>query len=331
MKKLNLALILLAIFTTTVFGQTRAKKQSNDFVPGDKVLFVDSLKGEQLGEFPSKWDLKGGVVEVMEMDGMNLIGIVKSQSEIMPLMKTKAYLPAHFTLEFDVYFHNQGNEAYTLHFDNSKMNATIRNDAINYGGYLVRSEKLKAAATWRHVSVSFNQRAYKVYLNGERLVNEPNLTQAPKSFSFSALSHNARSEKYAMIANVRLAEGGMPLYDRLLTDGRFVTNDIHFDYNKATIQTESMPIIQQLAAMLKEHPEVALKIEGHTDSDGSANYNLELSQKRAEAVKAALVKAGVEAQRLSTGGYGASKPVASNDTDAGKAQNRRVEFVLVKN
>jgi outer membrane protein OmpA-like peptidoglycan-associated protein len=330
MKKLTFLFFLLAFSAFETTAQTRAKRNAGDFTPGEKILFLDSLKGEQLGEFPSKWDLKSGTVEVMEMDSQNVIGIVKTQSEIMPLMKTKDYLPEVFTLEFDVYFHNMGNEAYTVKFDNPKMYFIVRNASVNYAGTLVRSEKMKEQEGWRHVAMSFNQRAQKIYLNGERLVNTPNIETPPKWFSLSALSHNAGKEKFALIANVRLAEGGVPLYDRLLTDGRFATNDIHFEYDKATLKPESTTIIKQVADMMKEHPEIALKIEGHTDSDGTDTYNLELSQKRSEAVKAALINEGVDGKRLSSEGFGESKPVAGNDTDEGKAANRRVEFVLVK-
>jgi outer membrane protein OmpA-like peptidoglycan-associated protein len=330
MKKLTLIFAVFLFSSAVVFSQNRAKKKSDDFIPGDKIIFLDSLKGEQLGEFPSKWDLKSGTVEVMEMNGQNVIGIVKSQSGVMPLMKTKAYLPNIFTLEFDVYFHNKGNEAYTVEFDNRQMDFSVRSSGISHGGYLIRSEQLTPKEGWLHLAMSFNQRALKVYLNGERLVNVPNVETPPTKFSISALSHNARNGKYAMIANVRLAEGGVPLYDRLLNDGRFVTNDIHFEYGQATLKSESMNIIQQVAEMLKEHPEVALKIEGHTDSDGSDSYNLELSQKRAQAVKEALIKQGVDGQKLTAEGFGESKPVSTNDTDEGRASNRRVEFVLVK-
>ncbi|MEL6276536.1 MAG: OmpA family protein, partial [Bacteroidota bacterium] len=78
------------------------------------------------------------------------------------------------------------------------------------------------------------------------------------------------------------------------------------------------------------HPEVQLKIEGHTDADGTDDYNLDLSQQRSEAVKAALVKEGITSSRMEAIGLGESTPIADNSTAAGKAKNRRVAFVLKK-
>ena len=126
---------------------------------------------------------------------------------------------------------------------------------------------------------------------------------------------------------IEVATASLSLYEQLEKDGKIVTNDIHFDFNKASIRESSMGIIQGIADMLEEHPEVRLSIEGHTDDLGSSNYNTKLSTIRAEAVKAMLVKLAVEPQRLSAKGYGESKPIMGNTNDASRAKNRRVEFV----
>jgi outer membrane protein OmpA-like peptidoglycan-associated protein len=86
--------------------------------------------------------------------------------------------------------------------------------------------------------------------------------------------------------------------------------------------------LKEIATVLKENPEVKIKIIGHTDSDGKPEMNLELSKKRAISVKNALVKEfGIDEKRMETDGKGQTEPVDSNDTPAGKANNRRVEFV----
>lgn len=329
MNKLIWSTLCLLFISLSAFSQTRAKKKSDDFVAGDVVIFEDSLKGETLGEFPSKWDLKSGLVEVMEMDGQKVIGFVDSRPTILPLMDKETFLPDHFTLEFDVYFHNKGNEGYYVEYDNRKMSTRISNASIKYGGTLNRAKNNKRRVGWQHVAISFNKRAYKVYLDGERLVNVPNIQKVPTNFSIKALTHGSSSDRFAIVKNVRLAKGGMPLYDRLLSEGRFVTNDIQFEYDKAILKPSSQKIIDQVATMLKAHPDIQLSIEGHTDSDGTETYNQELSQKRATAVKAALVKKGIAKERLRSKGMGESKPVANNATEEGKAKNRRVEFVLI--
>lgn len=126
---------------------------------------------------------------------------------------------------------------------------------------------------------------------------------------------------------IEVATASLSLYEQLEKDGKIVTNDIHFDFNKASIRESSMGIIQGIADMLEEHPEIRLSIEGHTDDLGSSNYNTKLSTIRAEAVKAMLVKLAVEPQRLSAKGYGESKPLMGNTNETSRAKNRRVEFV----
>ena len=330
MKRIISSLAILIISFQISSAQTRIKKNSNDFVPGDKVIFLDSLKYEQLGEFPSKWDLTYGSVEIMEMDGQSVIGFVQSGSTIIPLMDEKSYLPEIFTIELDIYFHNMGNEAYTVGFDNRKMNVNARIDGIKYSGPLLRSPELKPEQGWRHLSISFNKRAYKVYLDGKRLVNIPNIKTPPKSFSISALSHNSAKDRYALAKNIRLAEGGVPLYKRLMTDGKFVTSDILFETNKATLKPESMSTIKQVIDLMEKHPELKLSIEGHTDSDGTDAYNQKLSEERAAAVKQAITERGIEGSRLGVKGFGESKPLDQSNTEIAKAKNRRVEFVLLK-
>jgi len=106
---------------------------------------------------------------------------------------------------------------------------------------------------------------------------------------------------------------------------------IHFEFGKAVIKRESYPLLDQVAATLKDHPEIRkLRVEGHTDNKGSAQYNLRLSQKRAEAVVEYLVKKGVERERLVPKGFGLTRPIASNATEAGRAANRRVEMIILE-
>jgi OOP family OmpA-OmpF porin len=110
-----------------------------------------------------------------------------------------------------------------------------------------------------------------------------------------------------------------------------ITEKVMFDYNKATIKEESNQLLNDVAEVLRENPKVQLiNIEGHTDSDGADKYNKELSQQRADSVKAFLVSAGIEESRLVAIGYGEERPVADNATAEGKEANRRVEFVIAK-
>ncbi len=108
-----------------------------------------------------------------------------------------------------------------------------------------------------------------------------------------------------------------------------VRESVYFDSDRATIKQRSLAILRRVAAVLVAHPELLkLSIEGHTDDRGSARHNLELSARRAEAVRTFLVSEGVEAGRLAATGFGESHPVADNTTEDGRATNRRVEFLI---
>jgi OmpA-OmpF porin, OOP family len=104
--------------------------------------------------------------------------------------------------------------------------------------------------------------------------------------------------------------------------------DVLFDTGKATLKPGAYSTIERLASVLKEDSSRKVMIEGHTDSVGTDEYNQSLSERRAESVQAALFERGVEASQISTVGKGETTPVASNDTAAGRQQNRRVELVF---
>lgn len=129
-------------------------------------------------------------------------------------------------------------------------------------------------------------------------------------------------EKKAMVQEVAAND----ILDVLNSQG-FIALDIRFDTGQATIKEESRPIIEQIAAALRENPSLNVSVEGHTDNTGTPADNKTLSQKRAEAVVAALVRAGIASSRLSAVGWGQERPVADNRTQEGRAKNRRVEVV----
>ncbi len=122
------------------------------------------------------------------------------------------------------------------------------------------------------------------------------------------------------------AQGGIE--QQLADDGRAQIYGIYFDFDEATLKPESRPVLEEIAALMKKHGAWQLSVEGHTDNIGTAARNQSLSNARAAAVKAALAGThGVGASRLTTAGFGASKPVETNETLAGRARNRRVELV----
>ena len=117
------------------------------------------------------------------------------------------------------------------------------------------------------------------------------------------------------------------MLDELNKSGRVAVYGINFDTGKASITGDSGKVLEQVQKLLTDNADLKLRVEGHTDNAGKDKANLDLSKKRAAAVKAWLVKNGVDGARLNTEGYGSSKPVGDNKTDEGKAKNRRVELV----
>jgi outer membrane protein OmpA-like peptidoglycan-associated protein len=248
-------------------------------------------------------------------------------TRVAPRMQTAAYLPPEFTLEFDVYFYGKGNEAYQVDFKGLKFPLEIRGSSLKMGALGGQTAPRKPG--WQHVALSFNRGALKAYLGETRLVSTPDAGGTPVSYSIRALSKGAKAGIPSVIDNVRLAEGAVPLYTKLIADGRFTTRGIHFATASARLLGNSMGVINEVAKMMREHPEVNLAIEGHTDSDGADDMNLKLSQQRAAAVREALIAAGIAQGRLTAKGFGESKSVDSNATAEGKANNRRVEFAKI--
>jgi flagellar motor protein MotB len=318
-----------------------------DFVPGVKIIFEDNQESEKNGEFPSRWDLAGGGnAENAAFGGQNVIYFKEASTCIVPFLKepSKDNLPELFTIEFDCWFEPDEYCHYLVDFydhkNQSESSIEIRplvinaNHAgiVNTGEGFYPGEEEEGEITkglWRHVAISFNTRALKVYLDDARVVNIPNLDINPEGLTICCDGMNTAGSNgiNRFIKNIRIAEGAVKLYDKLMSDGKIVINGIRFDVNKATIRPESMGVINSIFQFLKDYPEIKLSVEGHTDSDGDDASNQSLSERRAQAVAAELTKMGVAAGRLTSKGWGESKPLGPNNTAEGKAANRRVEFV----
>ncbi len=128
-----------------------------------------------------------------------------------------------------------------------------------------------------------------------------------------------------------VANNGCPeVSDETIKKLNAYAKTILFNSGKASFQKQTFPVLQSITAILKEYPNSKFSIEGHTDSDGKDAFNQKLSEDRAKAVKDYLIENGIDADRLSSVGYGESKPIDTNKTAKGKANNRRVEVKLIK-
>ena len=336
----------------------------SDFVPGDEIFFEDTFENEKIGEFPLRWNLLDGYVETASLEGRKVLAFTDNGlGQVMPLMKGDKWnwLPEIFTLEFDLFvapisdggstmdmqlrFGERGasdyynassyvdfwyredgssNLAWSLRKPSSSAQ-TAGNKQLglspSFDDYNAKDNPLKAGE-WNHFAFSFNKRAFKGYINGFRIINVPAM-EAPGYFYFNSASQYA----YSGISTVRLAKGAVPLYDRLMSEGKIVTYAITFETGKADLKPESMVEINRVAKLMKDNPGLEFEVQGHCDATGSDKVNDPLSQKRAEAIVAALVEQGIAQARLTAVGKGSHQPIASNSTDEGRAKNRRVEFV----
>lgn len=117
----------------------------------------------------------------------------------------------------------------------------------------------------------------------------------------------------------------------LQTDGRVViSGGILFEFDSAKINSNAMQLVNKLADVMKQHPNLNVAVVGYSDNTGDFNYNIKLSLRRANAIVDQLVKDGVSTNRLAGVGIGPLNPIASNDTEYGRTQNRRVELVLIR-
>jgi outer membrane protein OmpA-like peptidoglycan-associated protein len=116
------------------------------------------------------------------------------------------------------------------------------------------------------------------------------------------------------------------MFEALNRDGHIALY-INFDTGKSVVKPESQPIIEQIVQMLKSNPDLKIGVEGHTDNVGTPASNKTLSEARAKSVVSSIVAQGITAERLSPAGYGQDKPIGDNNTDEGRAKNRRVELV----
>lgn len=323
----------------------------SDFVAGDTIIFEDNLSGEQMGEFPSQWELIRGNAEIAMVNGEKVINMLGQDSWIEPLMRTpKNYLGDKFTLEFDFLIPEKAkqNGSFELDFMGPQDYRDRDVFTVTWSWYLYNQNELNLSYGWRkadgsrgnggervkvkenewhHLALSFNKRAMKVYINGRRVANVPNVGFPPGWVTFWTGGGTTGHDKF--IKNIRIAQGAVPLYDRMLTDGKFITYGITFDVGKSVIKPESMGEINRIVKLMTENPDLNFSVEGHTDSTGNAASNQTLSEARSKAIVEKLTEMGIAADRLTAVGKGQTSPIADNATDEGRAKNRRVEFVKI--
>ncbi|MDC6363940.1 MULTISPECIES: OmpA family protein [Flavobacteriaceae] len=327
-----------------------------DYVPGDKLMFFDDFSKDFIGDFPSKWNTNGsGEVVTIDNSPQRWMELIPGYGiHYIPNMPN---LPEEYTIEFDLLTHGMDNqtsstagieislsddenfkagnhyvEAWLPVGQYAAFGIHAKNYIYNEGTTInseVRADIRQAVLNQPHISIAVNKARFRLWVNEEKYVDIPRLVPENKltTLKFNVNGLKDGKEKI-FISNLKVAEGGVDLRRKLLSDGKVSTNGILFDVGSANIQPQSMGIIRQISQVLAQEASMKLKIVGHTDSDGTDESNLTLSKNRAEAVRNTLISVyGVSADRLTSEGKGESEPVGDNNTPDGKAQNRRVEFI----
>ena len=312
-----------------------------DFVPGNRVIFFTDYADDQVGNFPKRLVFKTGNMEVAEVDGRRFLRATSHSAFVIPLPEV---LPAKFTIEIDVInrkgldgaaFQLQGNAVPSRDGKTSTISWGSGGVGLTGGGGGETPYTYNEATRTRYRGKPAELRVLgdgdylKAYIDERRFVNVPNAKFA-RSTGLS-IDLDARGDENPLyIGRIRIAESGKSIYDELAAKGRVTTQGILFASGSDRIKPESAPTLKDIGAMLTAHPELKLSVEGHTDNVGVPADNLKLSEARAAAVKAALVKDyGIDAARLQSKGLGSTKPAGLNTTPEGRQNNRRVELVKI--
>jgi OOP family OmpA-OmpF porin len=317
-----------------------------DFVPGNKVIFYTDFSEDKVGNFARGLKYKSGPAEVVDRDGVKVLRVTGPSEFLIPMGRK---LPQRFTLEMDILAPLPRDGEHDVHqmltfegggeTDRGAQSASVvwmtSSAWIAGGGQFSPKSNVEVPAAMRpllrgtvaHLRVLMDSAYFKMYVNERRLYNIPEL--AFKRDSVIRVNVNASDQETVYFTSFRVAESETDvLYDALAAKGRWVTQGILFATGKSEIQPESRPVLKEIASTLKQHSDLKILIEGHTDNVGSPASNLALSDARAAAVKAALAADyGVDAARITTKGLGDTKPSVPNATAVGRAQNRRVEIV----
>jgi OmpA-OmpF porin, OOP family len=318
--------------------QPELKTLKVDFVPGEKTIFFDDFTDMGPGDAPAHFKVRGAAPELRESGTLRQLTATANGT----LAPNLTALPKNFTYEVEVKFDipngraglnvlflNKEREALTLVFSllpDGQATAVLSQKAPKYQEFGRKTLKI-ALGQPAKLALWAQDGRIRVFVNGEKHLDFNQVEVLPID-RVEIQPGVTGSGPTVGLRSVRFAESVPDFSQVIMSSGRYVSYGILFDTDSDRLKPESAPIIQAVAKGLDTNPNLKLLIEGHTDSVGEAAHNLDLSTRRAAAVKAVLVSQfAVDASRITTAGLGATKPIGPNETPQGRAQNRRVEFV----
>lgn len=345
-RRANAVLIAVALATApnVAHSQSSAAVWENyDFVPGSKLLFYTDFSEDRVGNFARRLKFIDGPVEVVDRAGAKVLRATGRSQFLIPISRK---LPQRFTLEIDVIppanwaadmvVFEGGKElergAESANVTWNFKNAFILGGKADYDRAINvdMPEAIESGAPGKltHLRVLMDGPYFKMFVNERRIYNIPELAFRRDSTIWMLVT-GEEGDNALYVTSIRVAESDVDvLYDALTAKGRWATQGILFATGKADVQPESRPVLKEIGETLKQHADLKILIEGHTDNVGAAAANLALSEARAAAVKTALVSQySADGSRITTKGFGDTKPAVPNTTAEGRAQNRRVELV----
>lgn len=365
----SLTIPLLFLILTRMNGQIPEKSYAKfDFIPGEKVLFDDNFQNERPDEIPSYWEVTGGRVETSIINGEKVLGFLDQNGAANLRLKKNTTLGNRLTFEFEYLWrnnksswidaYNEGvfsgeriyinfgspDDRYNLSeelgdlYEGIYISHTGVIDFGNFSGKYNMGKLMPETSEiyedlcdkWVRVSISVTENSLRVYLNAQRVLNAPIKSGKLRNFHIEGDGVSIEENgSQLFVRQVRLAEGGIDPYKTLSIDGKIIARGINFESGKSTLKPESLGALNNIVQMMNAHPELKFEVSGHTDSDGNDASNLNLSTERAIVVKNKLISLGISGERLTTKGYGETKPISDNTTSEGKANNRRVEFLKI--
>ena len=332
---------------------TVAVNRASDFEPGAVPVLVDDFSKDNQGDFPAKWDTNGSG-EIVIIDGTKWFRL-GGNTTYVPL--TEETLPENYTVEFDLLVQGLDRKTSSHSFikllvEDTPLFKKPRNFAmvelspcpwtasIGVVEKVVDGERQlrnKIGKDYRtlidgksRISIAVNKTRMRVWINENKLVDIPRLVpEAANTFKISTYGlRDDPNKDEVYISDFRMGKAGTDNRSKLITEGRLTTTAIQFESGSDALRPESYQTIREISGVLEDNPNVQIKIIGHTDAEGDEASNLELSKKRASAVKNAMGQMyGIAGNRIVTDGKGETEPVADNGTQEGMAENRRVEFV----
>ena len=322
--------------------QPDLKASKVEFVPGEKTVFFDDFSDMAEDEPPPHWKVRDGVVELRTGGGMRQL---TAACPAKPSLNSASFtFPKNFTVEIEAAF---GSDAPSMTFfawpkdvdccQAPTWKIDITPNEVNFFGPKedkIGTMSLRPASVNQPIKVALwvQEGRARGYVNGERVgdVNQMFVPADAKPADHWTLRERCdrASEGWIGLRSIRVAESAPDFSTAISSKGRYVTHGILFDTDSDRLKPESAPVITAVARGLEKNPALKLEIDGYTDSTGNAEHNLDLSKRRADAVRSVLVSQfGIDSSRLTSNGKGVASPIASNDTAEGRAENRRVEFV----